>query len=374
MNTRTTAIASIVIILCVALVSPARAGTYCRVGESVYVTILTTHGYVHPFPGALTAYSSYPGADLSYADLHDGYLRGIELPQADLSDSDLSGAEMYFMDLSYANMQDADLSDAILISADLTAATLFGVNLDNTVLDGATFYAASLGAVDLRTASLVATNFHYVNIQNADLRGADLSLTKLGGAILDGADFSGADLSSATFEMAPTGSAWYDKNTIFGAFDPIAAGWRLRRSSYAGDFNGDTYINVADIDLLAAAMRAGSTDAKYDLNGDGALDLDDIIFMVETLVDTDLGFGTGTAMGDFNLDGEVGLLDLARLGEGYNGSGGWLWGDANGDGVVGLTDLAWLGENYGYDGSAVPEPMTMSLLALGGVVLIRRRK
>lgn len=50
--------------------------------------------------------------------------------------------------------------------------------------------------------------------------------------------------------------------------------------------------------------------------------------------------------------------------------------DADGDGVVGGSDYAlWL-NNFGEvrDASAVPESLTLSLLALGGAALIGRRR
>jgi hypothetical protein len=140
-----------------------------------------------------------------------------------------------------------------------------------------------------------------------------------------------------------------------------------------GDFDGDDVIDATDIDALGAAIQAGSSDAEFDMDGDGDVDSDDFAFHVHNLVDTALGIGTGTEFGDFNLDGMVGILDLGLLGDGYNQSLGWANGDANGDGVVGILDLGQLGDNYGYDGSAIPEPATMSLLGLGAVAILRRR-
>jgi hypothetical protein len=141
-----------------------------------------------------------------------------------------------------------------------------------------------------------------------------------------------------------------------------------------GDFDDDGDIDADDIDALGAAIQAGSTDAEFDMDGDGDVDADDFAMHVTTLVDTALGEGTGTAFGDFNLDGLVGILDLGLLGDGYNSTNGWANGDANGDGTVGILDLGLLGDNYGYDGSVVPEPATLSLLGLGAVALIRRKK
>jgi hypothetical protein len=82
------------------------------------------------------------------------------------------------------------------------------------------------------------------------------------------------------------------------------------------------------------------------------------------------------AVGDFNCDNEVNLLDLTTLGENYNTSGldpetSYLLGDTNQDGEVNLLDLTTLGENY--NTIVVPEPATLGLLALGSLLAIRRR-
>ncbi len=142
-----------------------------------------------------------------------------------------------------------------------------------------------------------------------------------------------------------------------------------------GDFDSDGDIDADDIDMLRDAIHAGSTDPTLDLNGDGQLDCEDFAFLIHNLVDTTLGEGTGTEFGDFNLDGLVGILDLGILGDNYNTPGGWAQGNANcADDNVGILDLGLLGDNYGYDGSAIPEPTTLSLLGIGAVAILKRRR
>jgi hypothetical protein len=82
--------------------------------------------------------------------------------------------------------------------------------------------------------------------------------------------------------------------------------------------------------------------------------------------------------GDSGLDGRVDVYDLASLANHYGVPGNWHWADADftGDGQVNVYDLAILANNYGRTtagGDPVPEPLSLVLLVLGGIVVVRRR-
>jgi hypothetical protein len=139
-----------------------------------------------------------------------------------------------------------------------------------------------------------------------------------------------------------------------------------------GDFDGDLDVDADDADLLAANF--GNPD--YDLDLDGDADADDYTYLINWCVYLQDG-RTGTSVADFNLDGLVNGTDLSVLSGGYAGSPGFAGGDANGDGVVNGTDLSLLSSYYGYARSAaVPEPLTLSLLAMGavGLTAVRNRR
>jgi len=90
-------------------------------------------------------------------------------------------------------------------------------------------------------------------------------------------------------------------------------------------------------------------------------------------------------LGDFNCDGEVGLLDLDNLGQVWGQTcpliNTWAecyaindpWADANADNEIGLLDLDVLGQFWGTTGIPIPEPASIGLLTIASIMFMRRR-
>ena len=94
------------------------------------------------------------------------------------------------------------------------------------------------------------------------------------------ADGNGASLSRTV------GSSYGDlpASWIAVAASPGAA---PNTDNIRGDFNGDQLVNIQDIDLLCGGVRGAAGD--FDLDNNGSVDLDDLMFLVTSIIGTSIG-------------------------------------------------------------------------------------
>ena len=118
-------------------------------------------------------------------------------------------------------------------------------------------------------------------------------------------------------------------------------------SSAAVDLNNDQVSDLADVDLLCTGISSQSADLVFDLTKDGKIDLADMRYLIEMVLQTNFG--------DANLDGHFDTRDLvdvfsaAEFEDSIDGNSTWSEGDWNCDGDATTRDLvlAFQSGSYG---------------------------
>ena len=144
------------------------------------------------------------------------------------------------------------------------------------------------------------------------------------------------------------------------------------------DFDGDFDVDLDDIATLQANL--GGDPGIYDLDDDGDVDVDDIIACITTYYEYDsdgdlVPDGSGTFQTDGTLDGTIDNDDLDLLAANYGAAAtGVTNGDFNYDTTINGVDLSLLAGDWAVSGpEPIPEPTTLGLLAVSGLVVLKRR-
>ena len=179
------------------------------------------------------------------------------------------------------------------------------------------FYLAPNGWDVTHLPGILPTNLSYTEVFQ------DLTV--------DGSRLSGGGLGDAVLSC-PTCAA-----------EPVPA--------VAGDITFDDQLDVLDIDMMAHEIRRGSTSGLFDVNSDGTVNYDDILFVVYDLMDTSIG--------DANLDGAFDSQDLIEIFQAGTFEDplsevvGWAQGDWNFDGRFTSSDLVVAFQSNDFKAAAV---------------------
>ena len=278
-----------------------------------------------------------PFVNLSYWNTASHNLRYGDFRSTDLNHSNFGYSWLDCAHFGGADLTSADLSSAMLTSANLSDANLTWAGLCRATLTGA----------DLTSA----------NLYQATVTGADLILANLESATLTGANLTLADTRKA--QGASLGEA-VTRNTILP--DGTVAGLTLLASDTLVVRNCDLGITVQ-----AAMTFDPSAVIEFRLeNGVWGSTVTPAPAVVPDLGGTlQLRFADGVDPAllvgkTFDLFDWSGPLEADNRFDGVRSEPGVLWG---------LRALYTTGEV-----TLVPEPATLSLLALGGLALLRRRR
>ncbi|MEM7311654.1 MAG: lamin tail domain-containing protein, partial [Planctomycetota bacterium] len=147
------------------------------------------------------------------------------------------------------------------------------------------------------------------------------------------ADETGQSLSrSSGLSLGNAAASWVADSPSPGSAD--------LQSLVAGDLTGDGILDGSDIDALFDAVAAGTFADELDLNGDTAVNEDDVTYLVESLMNS--------LYGDANLDGVVDVSDFGIWNSNkFTGCTGWATGDFNGDSQTDVSDFnIWNGRKF----------------------------
>jgi hypothetical protein len=157
---------------------------------------------------------------------------------------------------------------------------------------------------------------------------------------------------------------------------PITVRWVEVEPVIAGDFDFNGVLTVADIDGLAANVRAGTNTSLFDLNDDDKVQTEDRRIFIKDLRRT--WFGDANLDGQFNSGDLVTVFQAGQYEDGVPGNSTWATGDFNGDAEFNTSDMVFAFQDGGYEkrprAAAVPEPSCWVLFIAGMLWLVKNSR
>ncbi len=246
------------------------------------------------------------------------------------------------------------------------------------------------------TVTVSSTSTLTVSGQVTAAAGVGLTKSGFGTLAMKNVRADGLTVNAGRVRVIATGTANAPNST--SVVKSLAIGFEgrldLGNNSLIIDYTGalGTLASDTRLNLEGGQLNSSAADASHRLGyaDNGALGLSS--FVGQT-VDADSLLIKFTYGGDANLDGQVDISDLGALATAWQTSAPWTGGDFDYSGFVDISDLGILATNWqlgvgsplgpsfdealaavGLTGVSVPEPAGISLLALGTVVLLKRRR
>jgi hypothetical protein len=241
------------------------------------------------------------------------------------------------------------------------------------------------------------------------LNNATLTIQKTGPGRLDITNLETTDpiaqpahllVSGGTMRLLPgSGRTRLNSIAVAGGATPTAV-LDITNNPVIADYDSTTTTPLATIKAQVASGYAGgswsgngivSSNANDSTHGVGYAEASTLASVpaVFGTVDADAVLLRLTRYGDANLDGTVNLQDFNALAANFGTTeGDWVEGDFNYDSTVNLQDFNRLAANFGQVAAgsevtpqdwanlagAIPEPSALSLLGLGALAAVRRRR
>ena len=141
-----------------------------------------------------------------------------------------------------------------------------------------------------------------------------------------------------------------------------------------GDFDRNGALELADIDVLVAAIAEGNNPLAYDLTNDAQVDGQDLDPWLQLAGAANLGAGRSYLPGDANLDGVVNAQDFITWNTNkFTSVAAWSKGDFNADGVVDGQDfIVWNTNKFTSSAGRGSERDSRQVVAYSGLVHSRQ--
>lgn len=145
-----------------------------------------------------------------------------------------------------------------------------------------------------------------------------------------------------------------------------------------GDFNMNDVLDAEDMDLLSDEVRAGTNNMDFDLDNDSLVNEEDRRVWIEDLKNS--YFGDSDLNGQFNSSDFVKVFTAGEYEDAIPLNSGWETGDWNGDREFTSSDFVSAFQGGGFEMgerpavAAVPEPSSVTLLLIAGLMIVRRRR